>query len=54
MPKKSETKSIPVGLRFTPSIKAALDKAAEEDRRPVASLVEKILVEWLSKHGFMK
>jgi hypothetical protein len=54
MPKKPETKSVPVGLRFTPSMKAALDQAAEDDRRPVASLVEKVLVEWLRQGGYLK
>jgi hypothetical protein len=52
-PKKSETRSVPVGLRFTPTLKDALDLAARDDHRPLASLIEKILTEWLREKGFL-
>jgi hypothetical protein len=54
MIKKPETRSVPVGLRFTPTIKKALDKAAADDHRPVASMIEKVLIEWLESHGYLK
>jgi hypothetical protein len=54
MTEKSETRTAPLGLRLLPSVKAALDKAASADRRPVASMVEKILVDWLKANGYLK
>lgn len=43
-----------LGVRVQPETKAALEKAAAADMRSVSSLVEKILVEWLKKHGHLK
>jgi hypothetical protein len=54
MTDKTETRSVPVGLRFTPSLKQALDKAAADDHRPVASYVEKLLTDHLRKAGYLK
>jgi hypothetical protein len=54
MTDKGETRSAPIGIRVTPSVKAAAEKAAEADRRTVASLIEKLLVEYLEKTGFLK
>ena len=51
---KAETKSVPVGLRITPSLKAAIDKAARRDQRTVAGMVEKILTDYLVDHGYLK
>lgn len=48
MPKTSA-----LGLRVEPAVKAALEKAAKDDRRSVASLVEKILSEWLEGRGYL-
>jgi hypothetical protein len=42
-----------IGIRVEPFIKAAAEKAAAADRRTVASLVEKVLVEWLEKYGHL-
>ena len=53
MIEKNETKSVPVGLRVTPSFKKALDAAASADSRPVASLVEKVLTDFLKKNGYL-
>jgi hypothetical protein len=49
-----ETRSVPLGLRITPTLKAALDKAAADDHRPVASYVELIISEHLQKKGYLK
>jgi hypothetical protein len=50
----NETKSVPLGLRITPTLKAALDKAAAADDRSVASYVERALADHLRKKGFLK
>ncbi|HUA76788.1 MAG TPA: hypothetical protein VMA86_03900, partial [Acetobacteraceae bacterium] len=48
------TKSAAIHIRVAPAIKKAAEKAAEADRRSVASLVEKILVEHLVEAGYLK
>lgn len=50
---KKETKTIPLGLRITPTLKKALDKAAAEDDRPLAAYVERVLAEHLRKGGYL-
>ena len=37
-----------------PAVKRVAEKAAQADRRSVASLVEKLLVEHLVKEGYLK
>ena len=54
MIKKPENRTVPVGLRFTPTMKKALDKAAADNHRPVASVIEKVLIEWLAKSRLSK
>jgi hypothetical protein len=49
-----ETRSAPLGLRITPTLKKALEVAAADDRRPVSSYVEKVLYEHLKKKGYLK
>lgn len=43
-----------IGLRVEPDVKAAVDNAAADDRRTVASFVEKVLVEHLERAGYLK
>ena len=43
-----------ISIRVEPEIKAAVKRAADDDRRTVASLVEKILVEYLAENGYLK
>lgn len=43
-----------ISIRVEPDVKAAAKKAADDDRRTVAALVEKILVEYLAKNGYLK
>lgn len=50
---KRELRTAPLGLRITPSLKAALERSAEADRRSVASMVEVILTQWLEEHGYL-
>jgi hypothetical protein len=40
-------------VRIQPSIKAAAEKAAADDRRSLSSLIEKLLVDHLKKRGFL-
>ena len=43
-----------LGVRVQPEIKAALQKAAADDMRSMSSLIDKILIEWLRKKGYLK
>jgi predicted HicB family RNase H-like nuclease len=45
MPK--ETRSAPIGVRLTPSLKAELEQMAERDNRSLASLVETVLKDYV-------
>ena len=47
-------RSASIGIRVEPEIKAAIEKAAEDDRRTVAALIEKVMVEWLQTKGYLK
>jgi hypothetical protein len=42
-----------IGIRVEPPIKAAAEKAANDDRRTLASFMEKLLVEWLEAKGYL-
>jgi hypothetical protein len=44
----------PLSIRFDHDIRAGLEKAAKEDRRPVSQLVQKIVADWLKEKGFLK
>lgn len=46
-------RSATIAVRVVPEVKAAAKKAAADDNRSVASLVEKILIEYLRKHGYL-
>jgi hypothetical protein len=48
------TKDAGLSLRISKEIKDALEKAAKDDHRSVASLVEKLLAEGLDKAGYLK
>lgn len=43
-----------IGIRVEPVLKKAAEKAAAADRRTVASLIEKLLVEYLVREGYLK
>ena len=44
----------PLGVRLEPDTKAAIEKAAADDRRSISSMIDKILVEWLRAKGYLK
>ena len=52
-PAKKEIKEV-TALRFRPSIKTLLQKAALDDARTVNALVEKIVADWLRGNGYLK
>jgi len=54
MSEKRELRSTPLGLRVTPSLKSALESAANDDRRSVASMAEMILTDWLEAKGYLE
>jgi hypothetical protein len=47
------TQTTPLGVRTTPEVKEALKRAAEDESRSQASLIEKILKDWLREHGYL-
>ncbi len=53
MPEK-RVKTAQVNLRMEPSLKAAAEEAARADHRSLTSLVEKLLVDYLRKHGYLQ
>jgi hypothetical protein len=46
---EKQNRTAPLGLRLTPTVRAALDKAAAADNRSVASFVERLLIDHLKK-----
>lgn len=42
-----------IGVRVEPVVKAAAEKAAADDHRTVASLLERLLVEHLRERGYL-
>ncbi len=47
------TKSATLNLRIDPDIKEAAETAAADDRRSLTSLVEKLLIDYLRKRGYL-
>ena len=43
----------PFSVRIDVDVKEALDRAAAADRRSTASMVNKMLADWLAHHGFL-
>jgi hypothetical protein len=41
-------------MRLEPELKAALDKAAADDKRNATSMTTKILSDWLKERGYLK
>jgi hypothetical protein len=53
-PDKPKQALPPVSVRFIPAVRAALGKAAKDDSRPVSSLVQKIVADWLKERKYLK
>jgi hypothetical protein len=45
---------VPLGARVEPSMKAAIEKAARQEKRSLTAQVEIILAEWLKARKLMK
>jgi hypothetical protein len=43
-----------IGFRVEPPVKRAAEQAAEQDHRTLSSFLEKILVEFLYAHGYLR
>jgi uncharacterized protein (DUF1778 family) len=54
MAKKKESRDMPMSFRITPSLKAALEKAAEAERRSVSQIVALELEAAMKSKGFLK
>jgi hypothetical protein len=46
-------KTSAISVRVTDLVKAAAERAADEDHRPLASYVEKLLIEHLKSEGYL-
>ena len=46
-------RSVQIGSRISPEVMEALKRAAETDDRSIASMLDRILREWLTEHGHM-
>jgi hypothetical protein len=42
-----------ISVRVLPATKRAIDKAAKDDQRSIAGMVDKILTDWLREHGYL-
>ena len=54
MGKKPATKLHTIGVRFEPREKAALEKHAAAEQRPVSVMLRKIVVDYLREKGVLK
>lgn len=52
--KKELIKLAPIGVRLPPAEKAALEKAARDDQRPVSAMAQKIICDWLRDRKYLK
>lgn len=47
-------KSDPIGIRFDPAVRVALEKAAKADDRNLSSMINKLVSEGLRAGGWLK
>jgi hypothetical protein len=52
--KKRNGPRVPLGFRIEPTLKAALEKAAEQDERSLSSLVHQILSKAMRERKLLK
>ena len=52
--KKSLIKAAPMSVKLLPATKAALEKAAIADERPISVMAQKIIADWLKEKGYLK
>ena len=46
-------KTASIGIRIEPELKEAAERAAADDRRTLASFIEKLLAAYLQKNGYL-
>lgn len=46
-------KSAQLNIRIKPELKAAADRAADDDHRSLTSLIEKLLTDYLKDKGYL-
>jgi hypothetical protein len=46
-------KSAPIGVRLEPETRKALEVAAEDESRTLANMIERAVIEYLRKHGYL-
>ena len=46
-------KTLQFNMRMTPQLKEAVEEAAADDQRSVASLIEKLLTDYCKEKGFL-
>lgn len=49
----AKTKTDALSVRVPAAVKKAAEQAASDDHRSVASLVEKVVIEWLTERGYL-
>lgn len=47
-------KNTQLGVRWEPTEREALERAAKADQRAPSTLVRMIVIEWLKKNGWLK
>ena len=50
---EKETKRAPLAIRMQPTVKAAGERAAKDQNRSLASLMETLLIEHLRANGYL-
>ena len=47
-------RELPLGIRLETSERAALDRAAIADQRPLSALGRRIITDWLKQNGWLE
>jgi hypothetical protein len=53
MPSKDQVRDVAISVRTFAEVKAAAEKAAEQDGRPLSQWVERLLILHLRERGFL-
>jgi len=54
MPKPKRIRIAPLSIRIPGPLKAAIEKAAQDEIRSISSLVEKAVTDYLKAKGYLK
>jgi hypothetical protein len=53
MPSKDQVRAVAISVRTFAEVKVAVEKAAEQDGRPLSQWVERLLILHLRERGFL-